>query len=694
MDAYPPSLAATLRPNNAPIHSRGGRLRPESPSPPTRENLATVCSPVVRLANLRNTPKDLLWNLFVHACSQINLPPPSPLFVHPDAASSVSGLCAVFPSAQDARASLSLSCDIFVVTPVPDHDLALLRRPGADHPDRDMQQPRRANTLPPAPSGPDMAAFTVRPPIQLRGMGQPLIGDPAGHGPPPPYTLSSNPPNPKQASAPGIGCSCSSPVCSAHNFQRNTICIACGRPRAGMPLPPPIDTALPPGALANPSPRFAGRFNATQSAPHTPVSTTPFSPSGPAPSVPPYPLHAASSALAAAQAQIPSKAPPPQYPPLTPSGRALSVGGRVRNISRDPLAPCVMYWPDNEPLPEPCQIRPMDSALMTYPPIINTGNKGVAEKQPGDWVCGKCNYHNWRRRKVCQTCFPYAEGNGDSISATVQAERIALLANVLTTQFNALDLNGVPAQSPAHGTHRDLPPPNSAPPYPTRFFDGPGPGSRNSSVANSLQSSPLLTPLTLPEHASPIYQTSGGRPHPANPHLMHAPFPARLNIGPISASPHSSTLLPSFLQDIVHSPSQSPSPTSSSSADFSFDGSSEDAHYVLTPSTSTSVSLSTPSSRSGREMRKVSSNSSFSSLGRSSAPLSIWKLDGEESRTLSSTTSSARTSPTTAFAQAALQNGDGAAGAGAGADVELLSGTTPKCSTGFWQARYSNNTNN
>ena len=62
---------------------------------------------------------------------------------------------------------------------------------------------------------------------------------------------------------------------------------------------------------------------------------------------------------------MPTKAPPPQYPPLTPSGRALSVGGRVRNISRDPLAPCVMYWPDNEPLPEPCQIRPMDSALMT-----------------------------------------------------------------------------------------------------------------------------------------------------------------------------------------------------------------------------------------------------------------------------------------------------------------------------------------
>ncbi|RPD60715.1 hypothetical protein L227DRAFT_81355 [Lentinus tigrinus ALCF2SS1-6] len=667
MDTYPPSLAAALRPNNAPIHSRGGRLRPESPNLPSRENLATVLSPVVRLANLRNTPKDLLWNLFLHACSQLNLPPPSPLLLQPD--SPLPALCAVFPSVHDARASLALSCDIFALHPVPDSDLLLLRRPGPDLPARDMQQPRRSSTLPP-----DMA-FSLRPPIQLRPVGEPV--------PSPPFTLSSNPPNPKTSFRAGDWM-CGSPACSAHNFQRNTICIACGRPRAGIPAPPPVDTSH--ATLANPSPRFAGRFNATQSAPHTPLSTTPFSPSGPAPSAPPYPFHAASNALAAAQAQMPTKAPPPQYPPLTPSGRALSVGGRVRNISRDPLAPCVMYWPDNEPLPEPCQIRPMDSALMTYPPIINTGNKGVAEKQPGDWVCGKCNYHNWRRRKVCQTCFPYAEGNGDSISATVQAERIALLANVLATQFNALDLNGVPTQSPAHGPgpHRDLPPPASAPPHATRFFES-DPVTRNSSVTNSLQSSPILPQLPLPEQASPIYQTSGGRPH-----HVHAPFPARLTIGGFGTSPHSSTLLPSFLQDIVHSPSQSPSPTSSSSAELSFDGSSEDAHYVLTPSTATSVSLSaplTPGSTSGRGMRKASSNSSFSSLGRSSGISSIWKLDGEESRTLSSTTSSARTSPTTAFAQAALQSGsDGEMTA----NVDLLSGTTPKCTTGFWQARYKN----
>ncbi|KAI0696190.1 hypothetical protein BC835DRAFT_1305747 [Cytidiella melzeri] len=108
-----------------------------------------------------------------------------------------------------------------------------------------------------------------------------------------------------------------------------------------------------------------------------------------------------------------------------------------------------MYWPDNEPFPDRGQCRPLGSTIAQYPPIINTGNKGVAEKQPGDWVCSKCNYLNWRRRKVCQTCYPYAEGNGDSISQAVQAERIALLTNVL----NAVESN--PASPlPIHHLHR------------------------------------------------------------------------------------------------------------------------------------------------------------------------------------------------------------------------------------------------
>jgi len=133
------------------------------------------------------------------------------------------------------------------------------------------------------------------------------------------------------------------------------------------------------------------------------------------------------------------------HPLLTPSGRAFAIGGRVQNISSDPLSPCIMYWPDNEPFPEQGQIRPGNlvgvpvlaflsrprqlstNRFCQQPPILNTGNRGpishvsfhTAERcsilssiltapyqQPGDWVCLKCNYLNWRRRKVCQTCLP------------------------------------------------------------------------------------------------------------------------------------------------------------------------------------------------------------------------------------------------------------------------------------------------
>ena len=84
---------------------------------------------------------------------------------------------------------------------------------------------------------------------------------------------------------------------------------------------------------------------------------------------------------------------------LTPSGRQISEGGSVRNVSGDDTNPIFMFWPDNEPLPEPGQCRP--AGLLTgfasngsglLPPILNTGNKGPIESQPGDWTCRKCEY--------------------------------------------------------------------------------------------------------------------------------------------------------------------------------------------------------------------------------------------------------------------------------------------------------------
>ncbi|KAI0351582.1 hypothetical protein OH77DRAFT_1498386 [Trametes cingulata] len=689
-------------------------------------------SRVVRLVDVRATPTNLLWNLFTHACSQNNLSTPTPMLAHSDSNGAPSGgIWAVFPSHEDARAALNLGCDIFSVAPALESDLAslpTLKRLNVGQVERDVP-PRHANAFLPPLTIPDSSSMrdiystgSPHSPANYRSPSQSAFTDPIAA----PYTISSNPPNPKTSFRAGDWM-CSAPNCSAHNFQRNISCIVCGRPRSGGAPPLSADQAHPPNyPLANPSPRFASRYNGIQSAPQTPLTSM----SSPAPG---FPFMGPSSGLSAgalpAPSHTPSKAPPPQYPPLTPSGRALSVGGRVRNISRDPLSPCVMYWPDNEPLPEPCQIRPIDSALITYPPIINTGNKGAAEKQPGDWICGKCNYHNWRRRKVCQTCFPYAEGNGDSISAAVQAERIALLANVLT-QFNALDLNGLASQ-PGQAQPQ---PPNSAPPFQVRTnvnmhaaglgMQGAHFGSRDSrDCSPASEHFPLLPPLSLSDHehekdALPIYQTSGGRGVPTRTgngpihNGARPPQPFGSGPGPLltSSPPASRTLLPSFLQDIVHSPSLSPSSASSSSADLSFDGSSEDAHYSSSAGTSTHSHSRTGQQSSGGQQHGLygasahnGSTSSFTSLsGRSNGPTSIWRLDGEESKTLnpasgsgsSSGSGPSSTGPTPApgsgYARHSPQQATDANGINGGMNSSpRTNGATPKSMNDFWQVRYN-----
>ncbi|KAI8972624.1 hypothetical protein BD414DRAFT_540266 [Trametes punicea] len=648
-----PDLSATLRPPPAPISTSANpffRNAVSLPSSPTlRERFMHTSSKVVRLVDVRSTPTHLLWSLFTHACTQASpcphslhprpqishplfqnkIPPPTPMFAHSGSANAPpGGIWAVFSSHEDARAALNLGCDIFSVSPALESDLVslpVLERFDMEHLDRHAPQRHPNNYLSPLTIQ-DLSATQdiystggLRSPFGSRPSGQASLVDPLSNGAPP-FTISSNPPNPKTSFRAGDWM-CSAPNCSAHNFQRNITCIVCGRPRSGGAPPLAADQAHPPNyALANPSPRFASRYNGTQSAPQTPLTSMPSTPSFHRPS------NATAAIVAAPHAHTSAKAPPPQYPPLTPSGRALAVGGRVRNISRDPLSPCVMYWPDNEPLPEPCQIRPIDSALITYPPIINTGNKGAAEKQPGDWICGKCNYHNWRRRKVCQTCYPYAEGNGDSISAAVQAERIALLANVLATQFNTLDLNGLASQPTASQPN----PPDGALPLYARNSAANGTnmlasgyirgGSRDSSPSSERFS--LLPPLALSEHekdALPIYQTSGIR-------------------GPVRAPG----------PDMVHSPSLSPSSASSSSAELSLDGSSEDAHYASSSGTSThSHTHHAPPSAGGQQQQhglygmhaQNASTSSFSSLSNGGAGAnSIWRFDGEETRTLSSST--------------------------------------------------------
>ena len=105
--------------------------------------------------------------------------------------------------------------------------------------------------------------------------------------------------------------------------------------------------------------------------------------------------------LTAAAAPPPVQAPPYVLPSLlTPSGRQIAQGGSIRNVSGDDTNPIFMFWPDNEPLPDPGQCRPpgllcgfvAGNGSGPLPPILNTGNKGPIESQPGDWTCRKCEY--------------------------------------------------------------------------------------------------------------------------------------------------------------------------------------------------------------------------------------------------------------------------------------------------------------
>ncbi|KAI0830201.1 hypothetical protein BC628DRAFT_1416512 [Trametes gibbosa] len=689
-------LSATLRPPPAPISTAAVPLFRNAvslPSSPTLcEKFMNSSSRVVRLVDVRSTPTHLLWNLFTHACAQVlslstlspspvlmasqnKIAAPTPMLAHPNAncssANTLSGgIWAVFSSHEDARAALGLACDLFTVSPALESDLAMhpaLMRLTTDRSERESLPPRHHNGFLPPLGVPDVtqgqdiySTGGARPSAYARGPSH-APGDANG----PLYTISSNPPNPKTSFRAGDWM-CSAPNCSAHNFQRNLSCIVCGRQRGGGPPALSINTVHPATiSVANPSPRFASRYNGLSGGePPSPLVSLP----SPA-SVSGFPFVGARGAAAG---QVPrqmmaSKGPAAaaaQYPPLTPSGRALSVGGRVRNISRDALAPCVMYWPDNEPLPETCQLRPMDSALMTYPPIVNTGNKGAAEKQPGDWLCGKCNYHNWRRRKVCQTCFPYAEGNGDSISPAVQAERIALLTNVLAS---------VAVPPPFH-------------------------------LTTNVPHLPNNVPHDDDKHPSPIYQTHVPRPphpHRANsiplPSSSPAPFGTTRGAFLSSSPPGSSrTLLPSFLHDLVHPPSLSPSSASSSSLDLSFDGSSEDAHYPPSSATSAHSHPVTPQQHGpyGASAHNASTSSFTSLAARRTAnlPTSIWRLDGDESLTLTppSASSSGSAHPNTGLTPAPYPRHSPPSRINSGPHLSpRQNDATPKSANDFWQVRYN-----
>ncbi|KAF8731220.1 hypothetical protein AX14_005034 [Amanita brunnescens Koide BX004] len=562
IDTFAPKpFAHDLSPPSSASSERG------STSPPYTSNQKTALdafnatrSRVVRLSNLPLMAQSFLSAVFLPQNHPTlgNVPTPVSLWTLKDSGPTVDCVYvwAVFKTHEEARAVLSLSGPAMSVTAALESDLEpyhklqafKLRQTGDLSHVAEPQVPTPSNlhhsSLPSTQPSSQLIPphvnrqLTLRAPSSypdLRVVGQ--LTDETMPTPKHDYTISSNPPNPRSNFRIGDWI-CSSPKCAAHNFGRNLVCIGCGCPRTNnsvTPLQYPILNQ--PGVRTVLSPRF--------------VSQTGYSPQ-PSPGYP-YP-NSPSCATPSPRTPLGTLQKPSQ-PLLTPSGRAFAIGGRVRNISNDPLSPCIMYWPDNEALPEQGQIRPGGLTGLNHPPILNTGNRGPISHQPGDWICKKCNYLNWRRRKVCQTCLPYAEGNGDSISAPIQAERIALLTSVLAQTQLSDGNTGNASPLPVIRSHSSTPPNTRHPRRPTDTS-----GLLPNSVHRSHSQLELTAQYTSHINSLPIYQTSGHRqPSPLystgpefnQGHQVHAPAP----------------LLPSFLQDMVQSPTLSPS--SSSSADLS-----------------------------------------------------------------------------------------------------------------------------
>ncbi|GAA6007506.1 hypothetical protein JCM11491_004189 [Sporobolomyces phaffii] len=161
------------------------------------------------------------------------------------------------------------------------------------------------------------------------------------------------------------------------------------------------------------------------------------------------------------------------------------------------------------------QLCPEPIHPSAQPPIVNTGNQGVMVVQQGDWKCGTCSFVNWRRRKICLRCFPFANDIGNIL--TIQSQRAAHLAT--------------PLSAPAHQTNFLLPSPTRA------HFD-------------SYSTNAMSRSTCYPPHISPTRSVS-----PYAPTYLLAPVQQI----PHSASPTRSTFLlpvpPSPTRHMSSSPS-------------------------------------------------------------------------------------------------------------------------------------------
>ncbi|GAA5930768.1 zinc finger Ran-binding domain-containing protein [Sporobolomyces koalae] len=161
------------------------------------------------------------------------------------------------------------------------------------------------------------------------------------------------------------------------------------------------------------------------------------------------------------------------------------------------------------------QLCPEPVNPAAQPPIVNTGNQGVMVVQQGDWKCGTCSFVNWRRRKICLRCFPFANDIGNIL--TIQSQRAAHLA----TPFSA----------PAHQTTFAIPSPTRS------HFDKTSVGmSRAHSYAP-------FQPQTRPAQGHLLAPPLGPVPHSASPTrstfvIQTPPSPTRYLQGNMSPSPY------------------------------------------------------------------------------------------------------------------------------------------------------------
>ena len=224
--------------------------------------------------------------------------------------------------------------------------------------------------------------------------------------------------------------------------------------------------------------------------------------------------------------------------------------------------------------------------------------------------------------------FTDAEGNGDSIPAAVQAERIALLAGTIRGR----DFHSLPP-SPSCVVH-ERPLRRSSLPLkalataqrpnnnPCRYDDQHPPSSRSRSnqpdwFLKNRQPSPAIG-IHGAENPMTLYQTSfGNASSPLSTPGLTANSPTCAGASP------SGPLLPSFLQEIVQSPSLSPA----SSADFSL----EDHHSVDEPE-----SRFSQLNEGGTNIPYHGPRLDSSLALRSSTSLlniyNIWKLGGDETK--------------------------------------------------------------